>query len=98
MMRKEESWCGPCDSSGWMPALSYKLWQHRPSSLMQKDMEPVLPVELIYTILNLFFPEDDVHTLTTCALVNREFLYASRGILFRTICISEEVTIYGYRE
>jgi hypothetical protein len=56
-----------------------------------------LAAELIYLIITNLSANDDFHTLTACNLVSRACVYASRSVLFREICLSDEIHPFKLR-
>jgi hypothetical protein len=54
--------------------------------------------ELLYEVFSYLSPQPDLQTLLSCTHVNRAFLSASRLALFTELCLSSEVTLYGFME
>jgi hypothetical protein len=63
-------------------------------------MPDVLAPELISEIISHLDPANiqDLHALTACNLVSLTFSAASRAVLFRTICVSPDLTVHGFYE
>ena len=59
-----------------------------------------LALELIDQICQQLSPalENDLQTLSSCALVSHAFLWSSRRILFSEFCLSKEITLHNYVE
>ena len=63
-------------------------------------MPDVFLPELISEVVSYLDPANiqDLHALTACNLVSLAFSSASRPVLFRTICLSPDLTVHGFYE
>jgi hypothetical protein len=58
-----------------------------------------IPPDLAHIILSYFSPTpQNIPIFLACSLVSRSFLFASRSVLFKEVCISNRVSWIGFHE